>query len=281
MSRYRFAVFLFLLFIQPAISQVGCMGKRFIIKTDIVNGIKRPISSIGLEAAYSRNVSVEINYTFSETIAQAEYHSKCFASWVRSASDQTWNSFLPGYTRTNEFKSKIYDLISNDYSLSGIKSRQKLWGGIVKIYSNSILSAPYGKYYQFGFRTGKQLLSGQFNVPYYIYSPYYSSFIKNGERVLNFKSVEVNFFSLTFGRGRQFLLHPRIMLDINCGMNANFTYTSNFSQNSIFCSIVGERNGSTLLSFLRGTGTTYEYSRKSVHSNASLFLNMKLGFLLF
>lgn len=256
------------------------MGRRFVVNTDIINGLKRPISTVGFEAALSRNFSLELDYSFSENPVYAKYRNRFFTNWIRSASNETWNYYLPNYFRDSELKYNSDNLISSSYSISTITSKQKLWGGIMKIYSSSIFSAPNGRYYQFGFRAGKQSLSGHFNVPYYVYSSYYSSFIKSGERTINFKDVELNFVSLIFGRGRQFHIHPRVMLDVNYGASGNIIGVVNYSENSIFASLVSPKLGSNLIAFLNGADAS-DYSTEKIHSNMSLFLNVKLGILLF
>lgn len=284
--RFCISTILICLFLHPTSAQVGVMGKRVLLNTDIINGIKRPVSTANIEVALSRSFSLELGYSFGEIPLHAKFHHQYFADWVQSASDETWNHYLPTYSRDIHLKYNINSKISSAYVINTITSKQKIIGGNLKFYSKGIFSAPQGPYNLLGFRAGIQSISGQFDVPYFYYNTSNNNYKINGARTIQFADIDLTFASLILGRGKQFLINPRVMLDINCGISCNFVSTRDFDNNSIFLSVVGQDIGSNVLTFIKKATPSsdispFDLSTDKIYSNTGLFLNVKLGLLLF
>jgi len=288
MRKFFFLVLLINVLTLPAFSQVGIMGKRFILKTDIVNGIRRPISNIELESTLSRKFSVSLSYSITKTPINGIFKGSNFINWMESASDNTWNNYLPGYERDHlldDFTEyELVDLIRDEKSFNSnvhITTNQKLIGLSLNFYNGGAISAPFGSYFQMGFKAGKQYLSGYFNVPYLITDPssYYNNLAYYGTKRVTFDKVEVRLISLFMGGGRNYLLHPRLLLDINYGATINITQSLNPS-NIIFSSIVAHKNGANLVAFSDREASSGKEAT-STPMNIGLYFNVKLGILLF
>ncbi len=272
----------------PSISQVGIMGKRFLLKTDIVNGIRRPITNIELESVVTRSFTIALSYSITQTPIHGIFKGSNFIYWMERATNNKWDQYLPNYDR-EIIKSKFsnYDLaelINHQVSYQPnvhITAKQRVFGLSMNFYRGGAISAPYGSYFQLGFKAGKQIISGSFNAPY-IYAHEYDyswQLIYDGVRRVNFKDVNVSFFSLFMGGGKNYLLNSRMMLDLNFGTSLNITNSPNSSDN-IFSSLIAHKNGANLFAFSNNENS-YLTNIKATKLNFGLYLNLKLGILLF
>lgn len=281
-------IILFSIVSHTAHSQVGIMGKRFLLKTDIVNGIRRPITSIELETAVNRKLAISLSYSITKTPINGIFKGSNFINWMEVASSKTWNKYLPDYEREQLLDDisnyELIDFIRDKKTFNSnvhITTNQRLFGISLNFYNGGAISAPFGKYFQMGFKAGKQYLSGYFNVPYLTTDPSssFKNLTYNGVKRVTFNQVGVRLISLFMGGGRNHLLHPRIMLDINYGATINITQPLN-SNDIIFSSMVAHKNGANLLAH------SDRESRSSVNAastpmNIGLYFNVKFGILLF
>lgn len=283
---FRFSAFIFLLLSIPASAQVGLVGRRVLIKTDVVNGFHRPFSTVEVERAMTRSFSIGLSYSFGTIPFKAQFGSYNFAAWMKDASDASWNTYLPSYSR-EDFGKEDYKKLSNYtintpsfFSNPVVSGRQNIIGLTFNFYDSGVISAPYGNYLQLGFRAGRQSISGSFNVPYYeiIKFDYMTYLDYEGIKKVYFKEVNVNFASINCGLGHHIYLHPRVMLDINYGINVNYTLAPR--DLSIFASLISRNNGANLFSKADDYENT-TYSIRNTTNNFGLYLNAKLGVLLF
>ena len=284
--KFRFSAFIFLLLSIPASAQVGLMGRKVLIKTDIINGFHRPFSTIEVERAMTRSFSIGLSYSFGNLPFKAQFGSYNFAAWMKDASDASWNTYLPDYSRDN-FGNEDFKKVSNYtintpsfFSNPVVSGRQNIVGLMFNFYNSGVISAPYGNYFQLGFRAGRQSISGSFNVPYYeILKVDYKTYLYyEGVRKVKFKEVQVNFASINCGIGHHMILHPRLMLDINYGLNVN--YTTSPRDLSIFAALIARDNGANLFTKADDYENT-TYSIRNTTNNFGLYFYTKLGILLF
>lgn len=291
MRKFFFFLLLINTFVFQAFSQVGIMGKRTLLKTDIVNGIRRPISNIELETAVTRNYSVSLSYSYLQTSLKGIYKGSYFTDWLLYTSDANWEKYLPNYNRSGisygSNVDKLFNSIDSENSYNSkinIFVKQRLVGLSMNFFKGGAISAPYGKYFQLGFKTGIQYISGFFDVPYITteeqidsWKPYLN--YTGEKRRLEFNDVGVRLISYFIGGGQNFLLNRRLMLDINYGTVINITHPLN-SDDFMFSSIVAHKNGVNLFAFsdrMSGNGE----SPFGPTLNIGLYFNVKLGVLLF
>ncbi len=269
-------------------AQVGLMGKRFLLKTDVVNGIRRPITNIELETALTRSFTLSLSYSITQTPIHGIFKGSNFIYWMDHSSDKTWNEYLPDYNRnditSNYDINSLITLIKNQASFNPnvrITAKQRVFGLSMNFYHGGAISAPFGSYFQLGFKAGKQIISGSFNAPYiyafkndFIYQYFY-----NGVKRVDFKDVNVSFISLFMGGGKNYLLNSRMMLDLNFGTSLNVTTPKDDSDN-IFSSLIAHKNGANLAAF-SDNEKSITISQHTSKVNFGLYLNLKLGILLF
>lgn len=286
----RKALLIFILLISSvfAYAQIGIMGKRVLVKTDIVNGLRRPISLVEVEGALSRKFSIALNYSFFDMPMNAQFKPSNFAYWMNYSSQATWDKYLPGYDRnavtygSNAYE--IADILDGEATFKAnpiVTGKQHVWGVLFNFYGGGAISAPYGGYFQLGVKSGKQSISGSVNVPYLIGDVnYYSNVYYSGMKSVKFKDVEVRLTSLILGGGKHYLLHPRVMLDLNYGTSINVTSTGGNDDISLFSSLVARKNGANIFALANGGSSAVDPIQKTSF-NWGLFLNVKLGVLLF
>ena len=286
----RKAVLIFILFFSSVVSfaQIGIMGKRVLVKTDIINGLRRPISLVEVEAALSRKFSIALNYSFFDMPMNAQFRSSNFAYWLNYSSQASWDKYLPDYDRSaityGSSAYEIADIVDEQPTFKAnptVTGKQKVFGVLFNFYGGGAISAPNGGYFQLGVKSGKQSISGSVNVPYLIGDPnYYSNLDYAGMKTVKFKDIEVRFTSLILGGGKHYLLHPRVMLDLNYGTSINVTSTGGNDDISLFSSLVARRNGANIFALANGGSSAIDPIQKTSF-NFGLFLNVKLGVLLF
>jgi hypothetical protein len=241
-----------------------------------------------VEGALSRKFSIALNYSFFETPMNAQFKSSNFAYWMNYSSQATWDNYLPGYDRSpvtyGGSAYEIADVVDGQTTFKAnpsVTGKQHVLGVLFNFYGGGAMSAPYGGYFQVGFKSGKQSLSGSVNVPYLTGDfNNYGSLYYSGMRSVKFKEVEVRFTSLILGGGKHYLLHPRVMLDLNYGTSINITSTSGNDDISLFSSLVARRNGANIFALANGGSSAIDPIQKSSF-NWGLFLNVKVGILLF
>jgi hypothetical protein len=271
-----------------AFAQIGIMGKRVLVKTDIVNGLRRPISLVEVEGALTRKFSIALNYSFFDMPMNAQFKTSNFAYWMNYSSQATWDKYLPGYDRSpvtyGSSAYEIADVVDEQASFKAnptITGKQKVFGVLFNFYGGGAISAPNGGYFQLGVKTGKQSISGSVNVPYLTGDAnYYGNLYYSGMKSVKFKDVEVRLTSLILGGGKHYLLHPRVMLDLNYGTSLNITTTGGNDDISLFSSLVARRNGANIYALANGGSSAIDPIQKTSF-NFGLFLNVKLGVLLF
>jgi hypothetical protein len=277
-------------------AQVGVMGKRVLVKTDVINGIQRPITGLEVEYAVSRNFSISASYSFLTVPMKSKFRSENYFEWMSRSSVEGWNKYVGAeYEKINLLTSSYYSDLSKviDNSVfkpeQSIKSANKYFGLSLNFYNGGALSSPIGKYLQMGFKYGSLNLSGNARIPILTNTGYLNSYygedIKyvSSQRIV-FKDIKAKFLSLFMGGGKQYLITPWFMIDITGGACLNVTGFGSNRDHTLFTSMVAGSAGANLISFApSNTGNIYDnYTRmNNTVMNLGLYFNIKAGFLIF
>lgn len=284
------ALLAFPLFSINAIAQTGLIGKRLLIKTDVINGLNIPFSEIEADYAISRKVVFSLGFSsILKSPVWSTFNADDFVYWTQNVSPEYWNDLMghlePLYVV--ESSNKYYFLNGlkkfDEESFKGkIKARNNMVDFAIKFFRGDALSAPFGGYTELGFNYGNVILSGSFDMPVV------DKITKvGGDDVYTFRShhveldkIKIDFMRFYAGGGKQFFLNKRWMMDINGGVGLNLTGTrgdkiENLNK-SVFSSLIAPNIGNNVVSkVIRSDKELYN------QMNVGLFFKVKIGYLLY
>lgn len=196
MKRHTF-ILLITLFAASTVSaqNTGFLGKKFMVKTNLVNGRLMPARNLDVEYVTGRNVS--INYSFNYLSFQPNTKIKDNAS--RYSSDYDKTSIYP-------FRTIGY------YNTIGIR-----------LYPDRIIPAPQGFYFDFNIGRGSAIYGYEYkrekdvyidNYPYNNDGYYYYGSHKEREVTEGRKKAVANFVTFTFPSfGFQHIINQYLLID--------------------------------------------------------------------
>jgi hypothetical protein len=239
-----------LLFIAAinSFAQTGHFGKKFIIRTNVINGRQLGFNNIELEYALGRKLTIGVSYNlFNFTRNENGVRSRTGTVEPRGASE-----------KFREF-SRLSDGTTSG-SHMGINAR---------IYFNRIIPAPYGWYSAFYIGFGKATYT-DYKVSYEYKDKGFTSSLGDGpptrESVSGLSGQSSVYVVEVPSFGYQRIFSRLIVLDTKFGMATQYCNLPDNLVNAI------ENNY-----FVRGNTISYAYGR----FNFGLFVYLKLGILVF
>ena len=222
-------------------AQIGHFGKRLIVNTDLINGLKRPFSGLGVEYALKRNLSVTASYFGSSTSGDYNFADTYdIQAWLKVVDNGA--SSPDFFTPTSSFIIKETFTGGNPAGLKSVSSgkfKNTIRGADLsfRFYYNSFRSSPFGTYLSLGCRYSKQNYTGNFFYPDSLLRYYYTGtediklsftrFYKESNQDLDAQYSIVEPF---IGFGRQIIISKRFCIDIT----TNFGYAFSKKADPLF-----------------------------------------------
>jgi hypothetical protein len=260
-------LFLLLAFTYTSKAQYrGFSGKRFVVKTTIMDGKYVPCRNVEAEFGLTRRLSISLGYQFYESNKVGQRLDGGQKLYYNDNS--LYNSGLNEHPYPSNFENKAYVRTSTIYYM-------------VKVYTNKILPAPNGFffYWQNGF--GKGTFSGN------NYDP--------NVGVVPFVETKVPIMNYGFGIGNQVIIGKLITLDLLFGFSGAVV-KDNGTGSQYNTNLIAPHWGSNLFSYtsatslkppLTGSGyyssdglTSYD-QLKPRSGSFGMDFRIKLGLLLF
>lgn len=273
-------------------SQIGYYGKRFIVNGHLINGIKRPLSGIGVEYALARNISIAANFfgTSSSGVYNLEDSYK-IENWVSTADfgDLSPNFFIPTSSFTIK-KGTFLGMTQGLKSVSSGKYKKTIRGAdlSLRFYYNSFRSAPYGNYLILGIRYSQQHFSGGFYYPdslrRYIYVDNYDDTPKSLTRFYkeSYQEIDTKYTIIEpfIGFGRQILIGRRFSLDLSSNFGLGYSKKADPLSNDLVVRSTLFKNNPNTENFSGNVISLLNVREKS-RTAFSFSIFVKVGYLLY
>lgn len=263
-------IYAFLFFIIPvAISAqpAGYTGKRFIVKTDVLNGKYLGFRNADIEIVLLRRLSI---------VAGIRYHQ---GKYKQKFIDHD-KYYIASIDNLNGSYNNGSDIEQPKATLKALTYKFQL-----KLYPNAYVSAPKGFFLYWGYEFGKATLTDAATLEAtpgissdYIFTPKISS--------TDIQDIKVSQFE--FGLGYQEIFWDRITLEWSVALNAASTNRNGNSESQRYTTGMARYYGPNLLPFGKGSSDGIDITPSGVDSNDGAYKGafgissyFKLGVLVF
>ncbi|GAL86488.1 hypothetical protein MYP_3717 [Sporocytophaga myxococcoides] len=199
---------LLILLAAPAFSQnTGFGGKRVLIKTDLLNGVRSPLFSASAELLITRRFTLTGGYR----ITSGKYNQIYFY---------------------DEYHSQDYYYYS-DYSQNKLKDKadidSRVWSIEARLYKGGVIPAPKGFFYYGTYTNGNVDVKGNYYESLTSKINTSSSSNKDNNLYYTYEAKNIKTWGLEGGLGYQSFINKYVTLGFKLGLNyTSFNYDNNW-----------------------------------------------------